>query len=125
MLFSKTIALFIAAAAPQVLAAPSNTSSIQADYWAQFCNDESCSQGCGESVRVSNPGCLNESGRKSILFHGTPDTDYALVVSPNAGCNCQETCASVPTNIQCWDISSYSGDQSFRFQSGSCPGNNC
>jgi hypothetical protein len=41
----------------------------QATTYAQFCNDDSCTDGCGESVSVDNPGCLNESGRRSIKFH--------------------------------------------------------
>lgn len=34
--------------------------------WAYFCNDEHCSEGCGISVDMSNPGCLGEIGRKSV-----------------------------------------------------------
>jgi hypothetical protein len=32
-------------------------------------NDNACNDGCGESVSVDNPGCLNENGRQSIKFH--------------------------------------------------------
>ncbi|KAI1385523.1 uncharacterized protein F4822DRAFT_445480 [Hypoxylon trugodes] len=126
MFFTKTLALLIAAAAPLSLAAPANGTEIQADFWAQFCDDTSCSQNCGESVKVSDPGCLNEGGRKSILFHGDEnDGDYAFVVSSGGNCPCQSTCTSVPHNTNCWDISQYSGDQSFRFVGGSCGSNNC
>ncbi|KAI1105617.1 hypothetical protein F4804DRAFT_303980 [Jackrogersella minutella] len=124
MFFAKTLALVSMAAAPLAFALPAEDNS-QADYWAQFCDDTACSQGCGESVRVSNPGCLGESGRKSIRFHGSPDNDYSLVVSPTGNCPCQNTCASVPSGSTCWDISAYSGDQSFRFISGNCGSNNC
>jgi hypothetical protein len=41
----------------------------QATTYAQFCNDNACNDGCGESVSVDNPGCLNENGRQSIKFH--------------------------------------------------------
>ncbi|KAI2619512.1 hypothetical protein GGS26DRAFT_601975 [Hypomontagnella submonticulosa] len=121
----KTISLLIAAIAPLGLAAPAGNETIEADYWAQFCNDSGCSQGCGESVQVSNPGCLNESGRKSILFHGTSGGDYALVVSPSGNCPCQNACESVPSGATCLDISQYGSAQSFRFISGNCAGNNC
>ncbi|KAI2469563.1 hypothetical protein F4781DRAFT_214817 [Annulohypoxylon bovei var. microspora] len=124
MFFAKTLAFFVAATAPLALGIPAEENT-QADYWAQFCDDTACSQGCGESVSVSDPGCLNESGRKSILFHGTADNDYALVVSPSGNCPCQNTCSSVPSGSTCWDISGYSADQSFRFISGSCGSNNC
>ncbi|KAI0394669.1 hypothetical protein F5Y17DRAFT_457737 [Xylariaceae sp. FL0594] len=100
----------------------------QLDFWAQFCDDTQCSQNCGESVKVSNPGCLNEGGRQSILFHGadlTSHGDFSLVVSPSGDCPCQDTCTTVPANFQCWDISQYSAQQSFRFIGGHCSSNNC
>ncbi|KAK3681333.1 hypothetical protein B0T22DRAFT_387931 [Podospora appendiculata] len=129
MFTTKSLALLLAAAASTAAAAvalPNNiTTVIQADYWAQFCDDTDCSQGCGESVQVSNPGCLGETGRRSILFHGGAGGDYALVVSPSGNCPCQSTCASVPTGVQCWDISQYQSAQSFRFIGGSCGADNC
>ncbi|KAH8167408.1 hypothetical protein CIB48_g824 [Xylaria polymorpha] len=128
----KTLGIFLmAAAVPLAAASPVNDTVVDAaaaaDFWAQFCNDDNCSEGCGESVRVSNPGCLNEGGRKSIRFHGSDvgNGDYALVVSSGANCPCQNTCASVPSGSLCWGISDYSGDQSFRFISGHCASNNC
>ncbi|KAK3681312.1 hypothetical protein B0T22DRAFT_344787, partial [Podospora appendiculata] len=93
--------------------------------WAQFCDDSNCSQNCGGSVQVSNPGCLNEGGRRSIRFHGGGGGDYSLVVSPSGNCPCQVTCTTVPSGVGCWDISGYSGYQSFRFIGGHCSGNNC
>ncbi|KAJ7495087.1 hypothetical protein FB451DRAFT_1013904, partial [Mycena latifolia] len=100
--------------------------------WAQFCNDKSCSEGCGESVALDNPGCLNENGRQSIMFHGDTSSlsRFALVVSPSGNCPCQDTCR-VLSDTQCLDISAFGGkDQSFRFNGasqggGSCAANNC
>ncbi|KAF8177801.1 hypothetical protein K438DRAFT_1554463, partial [Mycena galopus ATCC 62051] len=100
--------------------------------WAQFCNDKACSEGCGISVAVSNPGCLNENGRQSIMFHGSTSSlgNYALVVSPSENCPCQDTCR-VLSDTQCMDISAFGGqDQSFRFNGasqggGTCDANNC
>ncbi|XDG08908.1 hypothetical protein ABKA04_008523 [Annulohypoxylon sp. FPYF3050] len=123
MFFSKTIALFIAAAAPLALGMPAEENT-QAT-WAQFCDDTNCSQNCGQSVDISNPGCLNQNGRKSIRFHGGSSGGKALVVSSGGNCPCQNTCASVPSDTGCWDISQYSGDHSFRFISGKCSSNNC
>ncbi|RYP11510.1 hypothetical protein DL764_000033 [Monosporascus ibericus] len=120
----KTFAFIVMATAPLAFTLPANETLIQADYWAQFCDDTDCSQGCGQSVQVSNPGCLNQNGRRSILFHGTADGDYAMVVSPSANCPCQETCASIPTGTSCWDISLYHEAQSFRFISGHCTADN-
>ncbi|KAI1359033.1 hypothetical protein F5Y08DRAFT_320584 [Xylaria arbuscula] len=92
-----------------------------------FCDDTDCSQNCGISVKVSNPGCLNQNGRQSVLFHGADagSGDYSLVVSPSSDCPCQETCTSVPNDIVCWDISQYSDAQSFRFIGGHCDSDNC
>ncbi|KAJ6471729.1 hypothetical protein C8R47DRAFT_742316 [Mycena vitilis] len=109
-----------------------NVTTRDFDLWAQFCNDKACSEGCGESVAVSNPGCLNENGRQSIMFHGQTSAlgSYALVVSPSGNCPCQDTCR-VLSDTQCMDISSFGGqDQSFRFNGasqggGTCDANNC
>ncbi|KAI1139429.1 hypothetical protein F5Y05DRAFT_381926 [Hypoxylon sp. FL0543] len=101
----KLYALLAAPIATLATAARVNETAVQEsegvvdDYWAQFCDDSSCSQRCGESVKVPNPGCLNESGRKSILFHGGPSHDYAVVVSPSTNCPCQRMCAPVPHEI--------------------------
>ncbi|KAI0880038.1 uncharacterized protein GGS22DRAFT_175989 [Annulohypoxylon maeteangense] len=122
MFFTKTIAIFVAVAAPLSFAIPAEDNTEA--YWAQFCDDTTCSQNCGESVSVANTGCLNEPGRKSIRFHGSSGS-YSLVGSPQQNCPCQNKCSSIPSGIECWDISSYSGDSSLRFISGSCNGNNC
>ncbi|OTA90936.1 hypothetical protein M434DRAFT_397590 [Hypoxylon sp. CO27-5] len=102
MLAVKSLALLAMTIAPLALATSVNETVLQDDngaddnYWAQFCDDSGCSQGCGESVKVPNPGCLNESGRNSVLFHGGPSHDYTIVISPSADCPCQEMCAPVP-----------------------------
>ncbi|KAI1324118.1 hypothetical protein F5Y16DRAFT_424247 [Xylariaceae sp. FL0255] len=117
MFSTKTIVLFIAATAAPL---------VRADYWAMFCDDTDCTTGCGESVSVTNPGCLNESGRQSILFHGDIDSgDYSLVVSPSGNCPCQDNCETIPSGTTCLDISLYEDAQSFRFISGNCGSNNC
>jgi hypothetical protein len=131
MFTTKTFALLIAAAAiPLTAASPANNTvshAAQSDFWAMFCDDTECSQNCGQSVKVSNPGCLNENGRQSILFHGgdVGSGDYSLVVSPSGDCPCQDTCTTVPTNNLCWDISQYQDAQSFRFIGGHCASDNC
>ncbi|KAI1407972.1 hypothetical protein F5Y13DRAFT_194819 [Hypoxylon sp. FL1857] len=131
MLSIKRLAFIVTTIAPLALTGPVNKTSVQDndmaedDYWAQFCDDSNCSEGCGESVRVPNPGCLNEYGRRSILFHGGPSHDYAMVVSPSANCPCQELCAPVPLDTICWNISQYENSQSFRFQSEICGDNGC
>jgi hypothetical protein len=60
--------------------------------WAQFCNDDNCSEGCGAAVDLDNPGCLNQYNRRSIKFSGTISQDVNLVASPNPGCDCQNYC---------------------------------
>ncbi|KAI0838546.1 hypothetical protein F5Y06DRAFT_303849 [Hypoxylon sp. FL0890] len=130
-MFFKRLALLATTMTSLAIAAQLNKTVMQNsfgaedDYWAQFCDDSSCLHGCGESVQVPNPGCLNESGRKGILFHGSPSHDYAMVVSPSANCPCQKTCAPVPRGTTCWDISLYSNARSFRFQSEYCADNAC
>ncbi|KAI0538581.1 hypothetical protein GGR58DRAFT_512999 [Xylaria digitata] len=128
MFAAKTLAMFIAAAAvPLAAASPTNNTVIQADFWGQFCDDTGCSQNCSGSVRISNPGCLNQIGRQSIRFHG-PDIgrrDYSLVASPSGDCPCQDACLTIPTNITCWDISNHQNALSFRFISGHCDSDDC
>lgn len=93
--------------------------------YAQFCDDTKCSQNCGESVSVDNPGCLAETGRNGIFFHGNGEQKN-LVVSPDNACSCQQDCLEGISNEgSCVDISSQSSAQSFRFQSQDCGANNC
>lgn len=96
MFSMKPIVLLLSAAAVMPLAAglPTNDTELdllpRGDFWAMFCDDTDCSQNCGQSVEVSNPGCLNQNGRQSIRFHGSEfSSDYSLVVSPSADCPCQ------------------------------------
>lgn len=34
--------------------------------WAQFCDDEQCSENCGIAVSLGNPDCLYQVDRKSV-----------------------------------------------------------
>jgi hypothetical protein len=106
------------------------------DVYATFYNDDACTQGAGQPVSVSNPGCLNESGRRSIYFQaGFNDADVALVESADANCPCQTHCELVGlnehnSNAFCLtvDLSAYN---SMRFIGGpnnagaTCPADNC
>ena len=69
-------------------------SGTHASGWAQFCDDNACGVNCGESVSLDDPGCLAESGRNSILFHGTGEEfQYVnLIWSPDGACSCQNDC---------------------------------
>ncbi|KAI1463478.1 uncharacterized protein F4812DRAFT_446287 [Daldinia caldariorum] len=128
MFSAKTFLLFVAAAASPLATALAENGTVEAaDFWAMFCDDTECSQNCGQSVQVSNPGCLNQNGRQSIRFHGgdVGSGDYSLVISPSGDCPCQESCSSIPTNTECWDISRFQDAKSFRFIGGHCDGNNC
>ncbi|PWN86931.1 hypothetical protein FA10DRAFT_190134 [Acaromyces ingoldii] len=107
----------------------------EASAWAQFCNTDDCND-CGESVEITNPGCLNESGRKTIKFHGYSLTSGAeliqLVVSPSPDCPCEASCSTVRTGAAGVEWTGVFGviggggcmaippGQSFRFQSQSC-----
>ncbi|KAJ5279801.1 hypothetical protein N7478_005173 [Penicillium angulare] len=61
----------------------------QDSQWASFCNDDACSDSCGEWVAVTSAGCLNESGRGSFKIKGAAYTHVALIKSSGAGCPCQ------------------------------------
>lgn len=63
-----------------------------ANTFAQFCNDENCSEGCGISVDTTNPGCLTQIGRRSVKFHGDNFADVSMVASPGETCDCQNYC---------------------------------
>ena len=125
-LTKKTIVAIIAAACggPMALALPANETEMLFG-WAQFCNDDACSEGCGISVDITNPGCLNQNGRRSIKFHGTRPSSITLVGSPGPDCPCQSHCETISTSNECLTIPQWAGAQSFRFQSESCAGDNC
>jgi hypothetical protein len=122
---------YVAMASPLEAATADLDSSFSDDdgnrtgVWAQFCDDEACTRGCGPSLSIYNPLCWNEHDRKSIKFHGAGSRFNALVVSPDSGCPCQATCAKLPRYGKCWDISDYSDALSFRFIGGGCDSDNC
>lgn len=65
-----------------------------AKWWAQFCTDNDATQNCSESFDMNNAGCFAiNSDAKSMKFHSSgvveSYTDYSLIFSPQAGCNCQ------------------------------------
>ncbi|KAI0139502.1 hypothetical protein F4776DRAFT_591889 [Hypoxylon sp. NC0597] len=101
------------------------TPMVAAKGWARFCDDTACSDNCGEWVSTSNPGCLQESGRKSIQFKELWEN---LVFSPDDKCSCQTECVSTPGSgpkSGCQDITSFVTALSFRFIGDNCGGNNC
>ncbi|KAJ4406624.1 hypothetical protein N0V82_010090 [Gnomoniopsis sp. IMI 355080] len=74
-----------------------NTTSRSIDNlnsWASFCNDDDCTEGCGEWVDITNTGCLAENYRRSIKFKSDtgPEVQGGLVYSPGNTCNCQSEC---------------------------------
>ena len=103
-----------------------------ATAWAQFCDDTACSVNCGDSVSLDNPGCLAESGRHSILFHGVDYQDVELIFSPGSTCDCQNDCignlidSTGGTTYGCLDLTGHAIATGFRFVGGgSCPANQC
>jgi hypothetical protein len=90
--------------------------------YMQFCNDDYCTQGCGEAVCTTNPGCLNENGRKTIrAVYGNFNSAAKLVVSPTPNCPCQNNC--IASTSSCQPIPE---GQSYRFVTGQdCDKNNC
>ncbi|KAI1379618.1 hypothetical protein F4677DRAFT_442593 [Hypoxylon crocopeplum] len=109
---------------------------VTARIWVQFCDDTACSQNCGLSVSINDPGCLaNEWGRRSLKLHGSDFLGAYLVHSPDAGCGCQIDCTDLPGAgaPTCIDISGKATSQSYRFQLTTCKeieggagiGNNC
>ncbi|KAE8151148.1 hypothetical protein BDV25DRAFT_139131 [Aspergillus avenaceus] len=136
--FLKT-SVTLLAAATLALAAPSvdvndvsevnnNTLSTQTQGWAYFCNDENCNEGCGQSVSINNPGCLNQSGRKSLKLKGNIAWDkFALLSSPDQNCPCQDNCYAAFSGGDdlCISLDNLPGS-SYRFiTADSCPGNTC
>ncbi len=66
-----------------------------ADTFAEFCNDDDCSEGCGISVNTNNTCCLTQYGRRSVLFHGSNFGDVSMIASPGAISDCQNCCEEV------------------------------
>lgn len=104
-----------------------------ADIYATFYNDNACTQGAGQAVDITNPGCLaNEYGRNSIYFQSgfyAPQT--ALLWSPGNTCDCQNNCVQVSdlpgwgSDGFCYNMNGNPFATSFRFIEGPCPPNNC
>jgi len=78
--------------AASIIALAGLTQIAYATTYAQFCNDQECSEGCGISVSTDNPGCLEEHGRGSVKFHGVNIQGVNLVASPDSACSCQNGC---------------------------------
>ncbi|KAI1482322.1 hypothetical protein F4774DRAFT_309328 [Daldinia eschscholtzii] len=103
--------------------------------WAQFCDDAACTENCGVSIDVRDPGCLRgEGGRQSLKFHGSDFLGTYLVHSPDNSCGCQQDCTEISRNAPpCIDISGRAASKSYRFQLTTCKeleggpgvGNNC
>jgi hypothetical protein len=118
----------LALATTLVSAAPANVV-----LYATFYDDTACSVNGGEAVSLSNPGCLNESGRNSIYFQSGSNKAATLIISPSANCPCQNGCiygvgAEDGSAAYCLNIDGTSNGPSgsFRFISDNgCPPNNC
>ncbi|KAI1324769.1 hypothetical protein F5Y16DRAFT_379880 [Xylariaceae sp. FL0255] len=99
--------------------------------WAQFCNDDACSENCGIWVAIHNTHCLREVNRHSVRLNMVMkpakwfgiDKHHA-VISPDDHCGCQEQCIeykpaahpTIPgTDHFCWNITEYSHARSWRF----------
>lgn len=129
MHFSQIAALIATTLTATSLAAP--LSPRNEVVYATFYDDNACTQNGGEAVSVSNPGCLNESGRQSIYFQaGFDDADVYLVESSAANCPCQDNCDYIALDTYNSDPFCYSIDltawNSYRFETGTeCPANNC
>ncbi|KAI2621199.1 hypothetical protein GGR54DRAFT_639328 [Hypoxylon sp. NC1633] len=111
---------------------------VSCKIWVQFCDDTGCSENCGISVSINDPGCLaNEGGRRSLKLHGSDFIGAYLVHSPDARCGCQNDCTDLPGAgaPTCLDLSGKAPSQSYRFQLTTCKtieagsdsgiGNNC
>ncbi|KAI0157539.1 hypothetical protein GGR57DRAFT_47403 [Xylariaceae sp. FL1272] len=112
--------------------------------WAQFCDDDRCEKGCGMSVSISNPGCLDQThrGRKSIKLHRDyvaekdpcRDWQFHLIVHDrdNGPCGCSMDCAPSPMFFDvdykdtCWNITDHMGE-SFHWEKylKTCPKLEC
>ena len=85
--------------------------------WATFCTDTKCSEGCGISVSINNPGCLKEPNARSVKIHsGIPFDMFSLVVSPGDSCRCQRNCFGYISgnSNKCINLEGADGD-SYRF----------
>lgn len=132
MHFSKKTIALLAASASFVSAMPAATNdtlqfepgvnstihAANAQGWATFCTDTKCSEGCGISVSLNNPGCLHEPRARSVKIHdGIYLFDrFNLIVSPGDGCRCQTDCIGQVTgdSNECYNLDNHKGG-SYRF----------
>lgn len=97
-----------------------------AQGWVSFCDDIYCSENCGMWLNINNPGCVNQVGRKSFWLDGRVKfNNFALIVSPRAGCPCQTKCMDGMSGDQdrCVVLDESIKGDSYRFITGSCPEN--
>ncbi|CAN8103148.1 unnamed protein product [Discula destructiva] len=98
--------------------------------WGRFCDDTECSVNCGIWVDLTNSGCLQESGRKSVITKSDPAAggriNAGLVYSPANSCNCQQACDQF-NNTGCHLLNTTFADStlSFRFQHDGYPRTAC
>lgn len=119
-ILSMTILLFSALSAH-----PTNDTT----KWAQFYDNDSCSGSHGMGVKLENPGCLNEPGRRSFKLHGYDFGLYYLISSPNSDCPCQSNCFALAGRENgCFRLDGSMVGSSYRFisrQNRVCPQNQC
>lgn len=145
MLFTSKTIIFLAAAANLIRAAPTASANevVGVDFfnstvgildnnadtegWASFCDNADCNN-CGMSVSLTNPGCLRQTGRKAVKFHGNPIWNtFTLIASPDDQCGCQSSCQpGLHADSGCFPLDDLQGG-SYRFITGDgiCPSNNC
>jgi hypothetical protein len=126
MFIGSVFALIVAAgAAAKPVLSPRNTA-----IYATFYNDDACTEGAGQPVSTTNPGCLNESGRQSVYFQtATTDKSYYLIYSPSTDCPCQSYAQFIVGEVQLPACVKLDGPaaQSYRFveDTGPAAANNC
>lgn len=91
MLLGHTLVIITLWLVAITLSTPTNITS----GWATFYDDEHCSVNPGIAVSMTNPGCLNESGRRSFHMRKTDHRQYWLIVSPTQNCPCQSYCRTL------------------------------
>src|ERR1700761_2536056 len=116
------------------------STDLDSGLWAQFCDDTACNVNCGHSLQVTNPSCVGEPGRNSILFHhadvlgitGTGAGDgspFALLSFFSTDCSdsCQNSCLDQTDtgSSYCAHISVLNASLAFQFLPGTCASNNC
>ncbi|KAL7422787.1 hypothetical protein Q5752_002083 [Cryptotrichosporon argae] len=111
------------------LVALASLAVVKADFFANFFNDAACTEHGGIGVDLRNPGCLSEAGRGSVYIPNTGlgtsgDNQFCLVkTNADGSCSCQSDGFDFTATGFCAVLDP--NDQSYRFISGSCGGNNC